>query len=285
MTVAPTPADLKIPVRNLRFHQDVRQHAAAPKRWWLADDPVATAFFNALSCTFPAGEKFFIESVRRFRDQVDAPLREQIAAFIAQESLHTREHVAFNKLATDAGYDVERLETRAKKALDFARKRSPYRQLAGTCALEHFTAILAHRLLQADSRDLDGAPEDTVRLWTWHAMEEIEHKAVAFDTFMAVTGHMWRPRRYLLRIFAMVMATTILFAVVRANMRDLYREDGHDGREIWKRTRRYLFGRDGFLRSVIPDYLRYFRPGFHPWDEDDRALLANAEARLETAQG
>lgn len=274
-----TPDDLEIPVRNLRFHD---KGEPAP-RWWLANDPVATAFFNALSCTFPAGEKFFIDSVRRFRDEVDAPLQEQIAAFIAQESIHTREHVVFNKLAKDAGYDVEALENRAKKALEFARKRSARRQLAATCALEHFTAILAHQLLKNDGRDLDGAPEEAARLWCWHAMEEIEHKAVAFDTYMAVTRRLTPPHRYLMRVFAMIMASLILFATVRGNMTDLYREDGFNGRGVWKRTRRYLFGRSGLLRRALPDYLRYFKPGFHPWDHDDRALLATAAERFDLA--
>lgn len=277
--VTPTPDDLEIPVRNLRFHQDGKSEG----RWWLGGDPVATAFFNALSCTFPAGEKFFIDSVRRFRNDVDEPLQEQIAAFIAQESIHTREHIAFNKLAADAGYNVEALENRAKKALDFARKRSAQRQLAATCALEHFTAILAHELLKDESRDLEGAPEETAGLWSWHAMEEIEHKAVAFDTYMAVTDRMWRPRRYLMRVFAMVMASIILFGVVKNNMRDLYREDGFEGGGIWKRTRAYLFSRSGVLRRALPEYMRYFKPGFHPWDHDDRALLAKAAARLEPA--
>ena len=274
-----TPDDLEIPVRNLRFHDK----GEPARRWWLANDPVATAFFNALSCTFPAGEKFFIDSVRRFRDEVDAPLKEQIAAFIAQESIHTREHVVFNKLAKDAGYDVEALENRAKKALEFARKRSAYRQLAATCALEHFTAILAHQLLKNDGRDLDGAPEEAARLWSWHAMEEIEHKAVAFDTFMAVTRRLTPPHRYLMRVFAMIMASLILFATVGGNMADLYREDGFKGRGVWKRTRRYLFGRAGLLRRALPDYLRYFKPGFHPWDHDDRALIATAAERFDLA--
>ena len=274
-----TPDDLEIPVRNLRFHDK----GEPAQRWWLANDPVATAFFNALSCTFPAGEKFFIDSVRRFRDEVDAPLQEQITAFIAQESIHTREHVVFNKLAKDAGYDVEALENRAKKALEFARKRSARRQLAATCALEHFTAILSHQLLKNDGRDLDGAPEEAARLWCWHAMEEIEHKAVAFDTYMAVTRRLTPPHRYLMRVFAMIMASLILFATVRGNMTDLYREDGFKGRGVWKRTRRYLFDGSGLLRRALPDYLRYFKPGFHPWDHDDRALLATAAERFDLA--
>ena len=273
---SPTPRDLQIPVRNLHFHRD----GEPPPRWWMGNDPVATAFFNALSCTFPAGEKFFIESVRRFRNDVDPQLQEQIAAFIAQESVHSREHVAFNKRAAEAGYQVEPLEQRTRKVLDFARQRSPYRQLAGTCALEHFTAILAHQLLKFDGRDLDGAPQDTVRLWSWHAMEEIEHKAVAFDTLVAVTAHMSGLRRYLLRCVVMLLTTGVLVSTMRANMRDLYREDGLRGWRIWGRTLRFLFAKPGVLRRALPDYLRYFKPGFHPWDHDDRSLLAKTVERL-----
>lgn len=273
----PTPTDLAIPLRDLRFEHDRSRHA----RWWLGGNPAATAFFNALSCTFPAGEKFFMDSVRHFRREVDEPLRSQITGFIAQESVHSREHAAFNKLAADSGYDVAALELRIRKVLDFARTRSRAKQLAATCALEHFTAILAHQLLTSDSHDLDGAPEAAIRLWSWHAMEEIEHKAVAYDTFLAVTRQ-WSPaRRYLLRTHSMLLATMILFSTITANMRDLYREDGLKGRRIWWQTIVYLFGRGGILRRIIPDYLRYFRPGFHPWLHDDRDLLGRTAARLD----
>ena len=274
---AQSPDDLQITLRNLRFHKQ----GGMPDRWWLNGDPVATAFFNALSCTFPAGEKFFMDSVRRFREAVDPPLRGQIAAFIAQEAAHSREHVAFNKLAADHGYPVKQLEARVHKALEVARRRHPVRQLAATCALEHFTAILAHQFLKADADDLAGAPEETVRLWAWHAVEEVEHKAVAFDTFKAVTKDMTALRRYLMRILAMIAATTILFGVMRANMGDLYRHDGLKERGLGRRTLGYLFGKGGLLRRAMPDYLSYFKPGFHPWDHDDRDLLERATERFD----
>ncbi|WP_259371355.1 metal-dependent hydrolase [Parasphingorhabdus cellanae] len=187
--ITPTPADLKINPRNLRFHQD----GGMPDRWWLNGDPVATAFFNALSCTFPKGEKFFMDSVRHYRGAVGPELQQQIAAFIAQEAVHSREHVTFNKLASDHGYPVDILEARTGHVLRAVRQRSPVRQLAATCALEHFTAILAHQFLKSGASDLAGAPKETVKLWSWHAMEEIEHKSVTFDTFLSVTKHMSRP--------------------------------------------------------------------------------------------
>ena len=274
--MATTPHDHAIPLRDLRFNRDAARHP----RWWHGGDPVPTAFFNALSCTFPAGEKFFMDSVRAWRRSVDGALRAQIAGFVAQEAVHSREHAAFNALAADSGYDVARLEARTKRVLDFARTRSKDQQLAATCALEHFTAILAHELLATDGRDMAAAPEDAARLWGWHAVEEIEHKGVAFDTLLAATAHWSSVRRYFLRIRAMLIATMILTTTMIANMRDLYLADGIAGPRIWGRTIAYLFGRPGILRRVLPAYLTYFRPGFHPWQHDDRALLASAQARL-----
>jgi len=189
----PTPPDLTVQPRDLSF-----ANAAPTQRWWLAGDPVATAFYNALSGTFPYGERFFMDSVRRYRGYASPALKEQIAGFLSQEALHTREHVAFNRQITAHGFDVSAMETRTKARLDYARTRQPLQQLAATIALEHFTAILAHALL-ADPRHLAGAPDEAKAMWRWHAIEEIEHKAVAFDTFVAATWTLPRYRRWLLR--------------------------------------------------------------------------------------
>tara|TARA_B000000460_G_scaffold77710_1_gene54038 strand:+ start:271 stop:843 length:573 start_codon:yes stop_codon:yes gene_type:complete len=138
-----TTADLTITPRDRRFCRDRRA-----ERHWLNGDPIATAFFNALSITFPRGEAFFIESVRAFRDGVPAQLAGEIAAFIRQEVVHSREHLAFNRQVTDHGYDVSQLDADVTMVLDLARQRPPIMSLAATMALEHFTAILAHELLR-----------------------------------------------------------------------------------------------------------------------------------------
>ena len=124
-----TTADLTITPRDRRFCRDRRA-----ERHWLNGDPIATAFFNALSITFPRGEAFFIESVRAFRDGVPAQLAGEIAAF--------------NRQVTDHGYDVSQLDADVTMVLDLARQRPPIMSLAATMALEHFTAILAHELLR-----------------------------------------------------------------------------------------------------------------------------------------
>src|SRR3954471_13024454 len=114
MAISHSPADLTITSRPLKVDRGVKS-----SRWWHGNDPVATAFFNALSATFPQGEMFFIDSVRRYRDQAEPQLRDQIDRFIQQEAMHTREHVAFNRLIKDAGYDTAAMDayTRTRMAL------------------------------------------------------------------------------------------------------------------------------------------------------------------------
>jgi predicted metal-dependent hydrolase len=277
MSTTTTPADLTITPRDLRVDRNARN-----ARWWHGGDPVATAYFNALSAAFPQGETFFIESVRRYRDSVHEPLREQIAAFVQQESMHTREHVVFNKLLHTAGYDTTAMDAQTRRRVDEDRARPPIVQLALTVELEHFTAIMAHALL-TEREPLPGASEDIVRLWQWHAIEEIEHKAVAYDTFVAVTQHMRPLRRWLLRCHVMGLVSVQFWYSNFQRMADFFRQDGINTPRTWWRVAKYLLVKPGMMRRVFRDYLRFYGPGFHPWHRDDRPLIAQIERKLAIA--
>jgi len=273
----PTPADLTITPRDLKVDRNTRN-----ARWWHGGDPVATAYFNALSAAFPQGETFFIESVRRYRDSVHEPLRQQIAAFVQQEAMHTREHVVFNKLLRGAGYDLTAMDAETRRRVDEARTRPPVVQLALTVALEHFTAIMAHSLL-TERQPLPGAPEEIVRLWQWHAIEEIEHKAVAFDTFLAVTQRMSGLRRWALRCHVMALVSLQFWYSNFQRMADFFRQDDMNTWRTWLRVAKYLLVKPGMMRRIFRDYLRFFGPGFHPWHRDDRKLIAQIENQLTLA--
>jgi uncharacterized protein len=277
MSVVTTPADLTITPRDLRLDRTTRN-----ARWWHGGDPIATAYFNALSAAFPQGETFFIESVRRFKDQVDEPLRQQIAAFVQQESMHTREHVVFNRLIKSAGYDTTAMDAETRRRVDDARSQPPVVQLALTVALEHFTAIMAYSLL-TETRPLPGAPEEILRLWQWHAIEEIEHKAVAYDTYVAVTRHLSPFRRWALRCHIMALIGLQFWYTNFQRMADFFRQDGMNTAGTWWRVAHYLLVRPGMMRRIFGDYLRFYRPGFHPWHRDDRKLIAEVERRLQLA--
>ncbi|HEX6859494.1 MAG TPA: metal-dependent hydrolase [Caulobacteraceae bacterium] len=266
-----TPAELTIQRRDYQFGRN-----APHPRWWQGGDPVATAFYNALSALFPLGERFFMDSVKAFRNHTDGKLKEQVADFLYQEAMHTREHVVFNKMATDAGFDIKKLENRAARLLGFARTRRPIYQLGATAALEHFTAMLAHEALRNPAHFQD-APPEARDMWRWHAMEEIEHKAVAYDTYMAAMKKWPGLIRWGLRSIVMVVATVLFFYAVIANLRDLFKQDDINTGKTWRRLAHFLFVSPGMMRHVMKSYFSYYRPGFHPWEEDDRDLLEQAE--------
>jgi uncharacterized protein len=259
------------------IRRDVR-FALPPDRacdWHVKGVPV-THFMNALSLLFPAGERFFMDSVRHYKDRIDDPeLKKQVMGFIGQEAMHTREHIEYNDLLQAAGLPAHTLDARLWAVLGFARKiLSPAMQLAATIALEHYTAMLANLLLSDPAHRIDGSVDGYTQMWMWHAMEETEHKAVSFDVWNTVVRP--GPGRYLLRTGTMLVTTLIFWVVVF---------DFHVRLMLSHRRRHGRFGALGTLvaflygprRGVFPgiarEWLGYFRPNFHPWDYDNRRYL------------
>src|SRR5215213_1555824 len=270
--ILPTPADLTITPRDRRFGR-----AAAQKRLWHGGSVEATAIYNALSSTFPAGEAYFVESVRKLREGAPPKLAEEIKAFTTQEAIHSREHDAFNRRAEQAGYDLSKLEAQVEKRLAITRSRPPVANVAATMALEHFTAILAHQLL-ADPSHLEGAEAEAAELWRWHACEEIEHKGVAYDTWLHATRDWTRWKRWKVKAKVMLYITRNFLVDRTQGALELMRQDGVTGIEAWARLLSYLWLRPGMFRKIAGAWLRFFLPGFHPWNEDDRHLLLAYEA-------
>jgi predicted metal-dependent hydrolase len=257
-----------ITVRDRRFGRGENG-----RRWWLAGDPVATAWHNALSATFPRGETFFIESVRAHRDGAPPQLAAEIRAFVQQEVNHTREHLAFNKAVAAQGYDLARIDRHVAELLDMAKGRPQIVNLAATMALEHYTAMMAHLLL-SDPALLEDADTEFAELWRWHAIEEIEHKAVAYDTYLHATRDWSRSRRWRLKAIMMLIVTKHFVAHRIRDTLDLLAQDGITGIGAKWRVGAYLFAKPGVLRRLVPAWISYFLPGFHPWNHDDRALIA-----------
>jgi len=267
-----TPSDLTITPRDRRFGR-----GEATPRWWHGGNPYASALYNALSATFPLGEAFFVESVRKFRDGTPEPLASEIRSFTTQEVIHSREHLAFNRRAADAGYDLKPLETKVANRLALTRDRPEIVSLAATMALEHFTAILAHELL-ADPRHLAGADAATADLWRWHATEEIEHKGVAYDTWLHATKAWPKRKRWEVKAKVMLLVTRNFIVDRTAGALELLRQDGITGFKAWSNLIWYMWIRPGMMRKIFSAWASFFRPGFHPWNEDDRDLIARYEA-------
>ncbi|MDQ2893008.1 MAG: metal-dependent hydrolase [Pseudomonadota bacterium] len=272
MAKTTSPTDLTITPRDVRFAR-----GTAMKRHWLNDDPIATAFYNALSITFPKGEAYFCDSVKAFREGTSEKLAREIRAFVKQEVVHSREHVAFNRHVVDQGYDVTLLDRHVDQALALSDGLPPVVHLAATMALEHFTAMIAHELI-ANPAHLAGGEPQAVALWRWHAAEEIEHKGVAYDTWLHGTRDWSRFRRWRIKSLVMLGTTWQFFHGRRRGMIELLRQDELAGPKLWLRLAWYAVGRPGMARKVAGVWFSYFLPGFHPWNHDDRALIALAES-------
>ena len=257
--------------------------AARPQqipRDWCHSDAYQTSFLNALSLLFPEGEKFFVDSVKQFRDQAPG-LEREITGFIGQEAMHGKEHRALNDLIVEHGYvSAPKIDATLRRFLKLVRRTLPPKsQLAVTCALEHFTAMLAESLLTDDRmrNDLDPAVRE---LWIWHALEEAEHKAVAFDVYQAAGGG------YVRRVAVMLLTTAIFFAAQAiAHARLMI-----DRRILWKpwtwvRGAARFWISPGYFTRLVPAYLAYFRPSFHPNDRDTEAVLASWRDQLFGEQG
>lgn len=273
---APTTgaAPRAVPTRRVSFEESLETLA---KHYAADQDLFLSHLFASLSAVFPDGEDFFVRSVRHFRDQIDDPeLSRQIAGFIGQESVHGREHRAFNRRLAELGYPTQKVERLTRWGLrNRERVFTPKANLAATAALEHFTATLAELALTDDvARTLPGDP--AVRdLFLWHALEESEHKAVAFDVYRAVGGSE-RTRVVTMKALRVgfVVFMTLQMAVSLAGD-PASREPGRL-RSSWQRFRRTPM----FRREVWEQLCEYDRPDFHPDDRDTTELVELWRERL-----
>jgi len=239
------------------------------ERFFFEENATMSAVLVALSAVFPPGEKEFIASVRLLASSVvDEQLRTDIELFIAQEGRHSALHQNLNAAFDRLGYgatDATRYITDELNVWNAAR--SPAERLAQTVVLEHITATMAHFALTHEGR-LASLPTSLRELLLWHAVEEIEHKAVAFDVYMETVGDRWLLRRTLLRemvLFPLGMGTLARSMLTAMGHRTTLEE--------LVETAGFLFGPEGLIAAALPQYLALLKPGFHPWDIDDAWLV------------
>jgi uncharacterized protein len=240
-------------------------------KYWFGQDAFKTRFFDAMSTIFPEGEKFFIACVRDYRDQVTDPqLQQEIKDFIRQEAQHTMVHNQFNQRLKAQGIDVDYLERIQRHlSFDIARKYVPKAAtLSATAAAEHMTAIMAHSFFER-KEVLEQADPRMRALYAWHAMEEIEHKAVAFDVMQKIAKV-----GYFRRCFGLFQVTLMFTIHVLLVTRYMLKVDGF-GRwartKMWLKGLWWLYNPRGVYPSILGEYLSYYKPGFHPWDSGESA--------------
>jgi len=235
-----------------------------PRRWF-ADLAVPSHIVNGVNLLFPAGERFFVRSVRHYLDQIEDPLlREQVKGFFGQEGRHAQAHERFFEVMEAQGYTIaEFLATYERITYGIIEpKVSPELRLAVTVALEHYTAILAENVFREGLLDL---AHPTMRgLLLWHAAEEIEHRAVAFDVLQAVAPS------YRLRMAGLAMATVALGGFWIAATVMLLQQDRKRGERGGFRAFRKVDDRRGAIvqRVFLRGIREYIRRDFHPSQND-----------------
>jgi hypothetical protein len=241
------------------------------ERNWYCGDPLRTALFNALSMSFPVGEQFFIDSVKRGVAALPEPERGRFAddlkGFAGQEATHRHIHSLFNAQLEAQGY-INTWQVRAARRVAYVSSMDPRHQVAITAAYEHYTAMLANWLLDHEA-DMAGIDPRLRTMWLWHSVEESEHKCVAFDVYQALGGsRAWRIRWY-------VRATIFFFSdLTRQTVKNL----AHDHQLFKFRTLaslcRLMFGAHGIVRHTLSPWRAYFGRGFHPGQIDTVKLTS-----------
>lgn len=269
------PAAETINVRNIRFDL-----SAAP-RCWHGGGTGATAFFDALSACFPHGERFFIRAVKGALPEIDDPsLIAAVKGFSGQESMHTREHEAYNARLRAFGYDIDGMEREQARCIAWIENDlGPEAALGVTACLEHMTSILAGQVTR-DEAYFAGADLQMRELWLWHAMEEAEHGDVAFDALKAMRSG------YFFRIRMMLLSTRLFLKIVGRNLLSILEAERKRGTRGARRgLLAYLFVSPGLARRIAIPYLAFYRPGFHPSKTPARRFASRHRAHFDALAG
>jgi uncharacterized protein len=264
----------KVPTRRMSFEASMQE---LPRSFAGDGDLISGHVIMALSSVFPDGEDYFVRSVRHYRDRITDPaLKRQVAGFIGQEAVHGREHRVFNDRLAELGYPTKRYQAFTKAGLRFRERiLPPISNLAATAALEHFTATLAELVLTSEEvRDLLG--DDAVRdLFVWHALEESEHKAVAFDVYKAMGGgerlRVWTMNFFR---FGFVFGMGLAVALSLLGDRSTYRRGNL--RRSWRRLKTSTLANPA-IWAQLKDYNR---TDFHPDDSDTTELVESWRVKL-----
>ena len=233
---------------------------------WNGGDAFTSAFMNALSMSFPVGEQFFIDSLRRGLNSLPAEQRDRhapdVQLFAAQEATHRHLHGLFNQHLQTHG-QFNHWAQRAKKRIARIEQLDARHGVAATAATEHFTAVLAHWLLSHPEFLAQAEPRIRT-MWLWHASEESEHRSIAFDLYLALGGNLkWRLRW--MRLMTLFLWTDLL----RQTVNNLWHDRSLFKLATWRSGWRFLLGPQGLVTNAYAHWREYFRPDFHPSQSTD----------------
>ncbi|WP_353142558.1 metal-dependent hydrolase [Acinetobacter pragensis] len=246
--------------------------------YYFFNDPTISMILSAFSGSIPEMERQFIHSMRQYQDFIQDPqLQKDVRAFIGQEAHHSNEHKTINNYFEQAGLDMKTIDQHMKKVMNrWKLNLSAKQQLAHTVCLEHFTGLMADFGLRKRPDVVNQASNETMlSLWTWHLIEEAEHKSVAYDLYLETVDEPIRLRLTMLYITTFMLAfngwhTTRLLIQINEH---------RNMKSLWNGAK-FLFGKKGMVTSMFKDYLDFYRLDFHPWDHDNRKELEEWKTRF-----
>jgi predicted metal-dependent hydrolase len=259
-----------ITIRKTRFQ-------AANLTQQYSKSPLISHFLTALSMSFPRGEMFFVDTIKNVRAEIKDPsLKADIAAFIGQESMHAKAHDQFNTEIQSVDYHLKRFDAQVDKEMARLRTLSKRRQLAATVALEHFTAMIAGYML-THPKLVQQLPPNMASLWIWHAVEEIEHKHVAFDVYQSVFNNLAQRRRSMRTIsMGFIISNTVMTSHLLWQDR---KQSLGSPLQVW-RNLQGLGTLAHMMLSLLPEYLAFYKESFHPSQIDHTPLLSRWREEL-----
>jgi predicted metal-dependent hydrolase len=273
LTISHSNSKLPIERRRVKF-----DYADIDREDFHSDNTVLSAYWVGLSATFPLGEAEFIRSVKLFEDQIeDEKLSVDVKDFAVQEAHHSLQHKLVNAQFDKCGYSTKKVENLIEKKI-FERIESwtPEKRLMRTVAAEHFTAVMAHYAL-VEPAALAQVPESLRNLLQYHAIEEVEHKSVAFDVYQHCVGDMAKLRRHYAH-FAFIEFPFNMWLITRFLLKDMgHKATWEERKGMW----RFLFGKTGMVSSMRTYYMMFLKKGFHPWQHDDSELVSTWKEKLE----
>lgn len=243
--------------------------ASAPRHWY-GGQAFETHFFNALSSLLPEGERFIMQATRHFADRlVHRNQQDELAGFIAQEGNHSKNHELHIQQLLAQGYSgLTPMNRFFRSIMRTYLRYTPRYSLAVAAAVEHITTTLAHTLTSAPDRWLAPMSDEMRTFWHWHAIEELEHKAVTYDLYTAIQGDY--PLRMLASLQVLIGFSADVFV---RHCYLLAKDDALFDLGEWRRGTSFLLGREGLLRNMLSELRRYLRRDFHPDQIDDQALI------------